>query len=318
MRGDIVIAARDLGVSVPGAMPSPTLERVRAIAGVATAEPARTFTVVAPGRGQFALRGDDTAAPHAGPTAAPDAVETPAFVTPQLARRLGVRVGDVFSIATPSGTKAIRVAGTPDDFANPSGIATVRFARTAAWFRDGRADTIVATTRGGADTNDVRERIGRTLSAFALDVQTTRELRENTLALLDRSFSIAKLLGGIALFIAVAGVCALLGTLVLERRATLGMLRYVGASRAFVGAMVVYEAAFLAAVACIGGTIFGLGGAFIALAVVGSGAFGGAIAIDVPFGALALTLGLTFAASLAASLPAARSAGAIGADARPA
>jgi putative ABC transport system permease protein len=317
MRGDIVIAARDLGVAIPKAMPSPTLERVRAIAGVATAEPARTFTVVAPGRGQFAIRGDDSAAPQAGPTAAPDAVETPAFVTPQLAHRLRVRVGDVFSIATPTGAKSIRVAGTPDDFANPGGIATVRFARTAAWFRDDRADTIVATTKNGVDTNDVRERIGRTLASFALDVQTTRELRENTLALLDRSFSIAKLLGGIALGIAVAGVCALLATLVLERRATLGMLRYVGASRGFVGAMVIYEAALLAAFACVGGTIAGIGGALVGLAFAGSSAFGSSVPIDIPFGALAITLGITFVASLLASLPAARSAGAIGADARP-
>jgi putative ABC transport system permease protein len=317
MTGDVVVAERNLGLGVPAALPSPALERVRAVAGVATASPARSFVVVAPGHGRLELRGDDANAPQALPSAAPDAHETPAFVSAPLAARLHVGIGDRFTIATPSGNVALRVTGMPDDFADPDGVATVRFARTAAWFHDDRPDTIVVTAASHADANDVRTRIARALASFRLDVRTTKELRESTLALLDRSFSIARLLGDIALGIAVAGVCALLATLVLERRAQIGMLRYVGASRGFVGAMVVYEAALLATVACVLGTLAGIGGAQLALAVAGSNAFGRSIRLDVPFATLALTLALTFTASIVASLPAARSAGRIAADARP-
>jgi ABC-type antimicrobial peptide transport system permease subunit len=81
--------------------------------------------------------------------------------------------------------------------------------------------------------------------------------------------------------------------------------------------MVVYEAALLAAVACVLGTIAGIGGAQIALAVAGSSAFGRSIPLELPFATLAITLSLTFTASILAALPAARSAGRIAADARP-
>ena len=315
--GDVVVAERNLGLTAPEAMPSPTLDRVRGVAGVATATPARSFVVVSPGHGRFAIRGDDANAPQALPSAAPSALETPAFVTAPLAHRLHVRVGDRFSIATPAGVVALRMTGMPDDFANPDGIAIVRFARTAGWFHDGRADTIVVTTKRGANATEVRDRIAALLGALRLDVTTTAELRANTLSLLDRSFAIARLLGSIALGIAVAGVCALLATLVLERRSQFGMLRYVGASRGFVGAMVVYEAALLAAVACVGGTVVGIVGASISLAASSSGNFGSGIAMEVPFQTLAFTIGVTFVASIVSALPAARSAGRIGADARP-
>jgi putative ABC transport system permease protein len=318
MRGDVVVAARDLGLTAPTALPSPMLDRVRAIAGVATAMPARSFLVASADRVKFELRGDDTNAPIAAPSAAPDARETPAFVSSPLARRLHVKVGDRFTIATPSGPVALRVAGVPDDFANNGGTATVRYARTAAWFHDARPDTIVVRAKPGVSATEVRERIARALSTFVLDVRTTAELRESTLGVLERSFSIARLLGNLALAIAIAGICALLATLVLERRAQFGILRFVGASRGFVGAMVVYEAALLAAVGCVIGAVVGITGAFVALDVAGSEAFGRAIPFDTPLPILATTLALTFGASLLAALPAARSAGRIGADARPA
>jgi putative ABC transport system permease protein len=318
MRGDVVVAARDLGLTTPTALPSPTLDRIRAVAGVATATPARSFLVTSAGRINFELRGDDANAPVAAPSAAPDARETPAFVSSPLARRLHVKVGDRFTIATPSGPVALRVAGVPDDFAQSGGTATVRFARTAAWFHDARPDTIVVRAKAGVSATDVRERIASALSTFVVDVRTTAELRETTLGILERSFSIARLLGNLALLIAIAGICALLATLVLERRAQLGILRFVGASRGFVGAMVVYEAALLAAVGCLVGAIAGVAGAFVALDVAGSEAFGRAIPFDAPLPILATTLALTFGASLLAAIPAARSAGHIGADARPA
>lgn len=318
MRGDVTIAARNLGASAPVAMPSPALARVRAIAGVATAIPARSFLVRSAAYGTFALRGDDANAPHALPSAAPDATETPAFVSPPLARKLHTRVGDRFTIATPSGVVALRVAGIPDDFADAEGVATVPFAKSAAWYRDDRADTIVVTATPGARASDVRARIARALATFRLDIETTTELRANTLALLDRSFAIARLLGDIALGIAIAGVCALLATLVLERRAQFGMLRYVGASRGFVGAMVVYEAALLAALACLIGTVAGVAGAQGALTIASGDTFGRSIPLELPLRMLSLTIVLTFAASLLAAIPAARSAGRIGADARPA
>jgi putative ABC transport system permease protein len=179
-------------------------------------------------------------------------------------------------------------------------------------------DTIVVRAKPGVSATEVRARIANALSTFVLDVRTTGELRENTLGVLERSFSIARLLGNLALAIAIAGICALLATLVLERRAQFGILRFVGASRRFVRAMVVYEAALLAAVGCIIGAVAGIAGAFIALDVAGSEAFGRAIPFDAPLPMLAGTLALTFGASLLAALPAARSAGRIGADARPA
>jgi putative ABC transport system permease protein len=318
LRGDVVVAARDLGLTTPTALPSPTLDRVRAIAGVATATPARSFLVATANRVTFELRGDDTNAPIAAPSPAPHARETPAFVSSPLARRLHVKLGDRFTIATPSGPVALRVAGVPDDFANTGGTATVRFARTAAWFHDDRPDTIVVHAKAGVSATDVRERIASALSTFVLDVRTTAELRDTTLGVLERSFSIARLLGNLALLIAIAGICALLATLALERRTQLGILRFVGASRGFVGAMVVYEAALLAAVGCTIGALAGITGAFVALDVAGSEAFGRAIPFDASLPILGTTLALTFFASVLAAIPAARSAGRIGADARPA
>jgi len=313
--GDLVISAAHLGDAASDALPATALARVRLVAGVATATPARSFDVVALGKGTLELRGDDAAAPHSAPSPVPYARETPAFVTQPLARRMHVRIGDRLTIATPAGNVMLRVAGIPDDFERSGGAAIVPFASSARWFGDDRPDTIQINVRATAAPHDVRSAIARALAPLRLGIQTTRELRLAAIALLARSLSVANELAFVTLAIALAALSATLSALVLERRAEIAILRYLGASRRFVMLMILCEAAVVAALACALGLCAGGGAAAVALGAIGAESFGRGMPLQVPAVGIALVLAGTFLAGILAGLPAARSASRIAAGA---
>ena len=315
MGGDIVVTAHGFGQATPVALPSSTLKRLRIIEGVAEAIPARTFLVSSAGRGRFALRGDDGAAPPES-TLRSSLNEASASVSAPLAHRLALNIGDRLSIVTPTGPRILRITSVPDDFANSNGIATVRFSQTAAWFNDDRPDTIVVQAQSGISIVAVRTRIVNALATLAVDVRTTREIRHGVQELFELSFSIARVLSGMALLIVIVGICALLATLVLERRTQFAMLRFVGASSGFVQSVVLYQAAFLALTAFVIGTITGFAGAITTLWISGSSEFDHAIPLDESCITIFLMLTLTFVACILAAIPAARSAGRISADVR--
>jgi putative ABC transport system permease protein len=313
--GDLEISAAHLGDADTDTLPATALARIRRVAGVATATPARSFDVVAIGQGVLELRGDDASAPHSGPSPVPYARETPAFVTQPLARRLHVRLGDRLTIATPSGNVRLRVTGVPDDFERTEGAAIVPFASSARWFNDDRPDTIQVNVNSTVEPYRVRSAIVRALAPLRLGIQTTRELRAAAVALLGRSLSIANAFAFVTLAIALAALGAALGALVLERKPQIATLRYVGASRRFVMQMVLCEAAVVAALACMLGLFAGGLTAIVALDAIGSEMFGRGIPLHVSAGGVSLVLALTFLAGILAGLPAARAAGRIAADA---
>ncbi|MDQ2909005.1 MAG: FtsX-like permease family protein [Candidatus Eremiobacteraeota bacterium] len=238
-----------------------------------------------------------------------------AIASASLARRYGLHVGERIELSTPAGPVTVRIAVIRDDFAGAGGTLEVARALLTRYYGASRADTLTVFTNANSAPSDVRTRLVQALAPMALRIATTRELRAQALGIFDRTFTIATSLAAISLLIAVCAIATTLAALVLERRREIGLLRYAGATRATIRAMVLGEGALIGVCGSIAGLCFGFVVVIVQLGMIDGRIFGQSIAVHVPGDVIAGTLVATLLAAVLAALPPARLAARIATDA---
>jgi putative ABC transport system permease protein len=223
-----------------------------------------------------------------------------ALVSEPLARRDRLRVGGPVEIETPAGAAALEVAGVYADYGAEAGALLVSMETLARAFGDGPPTNLALHLAPGADAERVVERLRRDYAADALRVRSDRRLRAEALAVFDQTFAVTRLLQGMTLVIAVAGVTLSLLVLARERAAEAALYRALGATRGQLFRLFLGRGAGIA----LAGAALGLaGGAGVALALVhlvNPAWFGWTFAIAWPWRALALQTLLVLAAAAAA------------------
>jgi putative ABC transport system permease protein len=126
----------------------------------------------------------------------------------------------------------------------------------------------------------------------------------------DSTFAITYALEAIAILVAGLGVISTLITLILERRAEIAVLGFLGATRAQVRRMVVIEALLIGGVSQIIGIFTGVMLSLILIYVINVQSFGWTIQFFFPAGfIIQSTLLIIAAAAVAGLYPASRAAG---------
>ena len=113
----------------------------------------------------------------------------------------------------------------------------------------------------------------------------------------------------IAIVVAILGMAGALLTLVMDRRAELGVLRVVGASIQQIRRLVIAEAAMLGLIANGLGLVLGTALSVVLIEVIGKQSFGWTIQFHWPVAFLAGSLAAIYAATLVAGAYPARMAG---------
>jgi hypothetical protein len=135
------------------------------------------------------------------------------------------------------------------------------------------------------------------LAPFGFDVTTTREKLEGYKVVEHTYLATFQLVGGLGLLLGTVGLGVILLRNVLERRGELATLRAFGFRRSTLATMILAENAFL----LLAGVLVGAVAALVAVAPR-------LASIDVPWGSLALTLGIVVVVGMLSSLAAVRGA----------
>jgi putative ABC transport system permease protein len=299
------------------------LARLRAEPGARGLDVLRQVQTQGPG-GRITVSGMDAALPGGarraelvagGAREAEDAMRAlagrgAALVSEPLARRARLGPGATLAVRGPAGEVRFPVAGVYRDYGNEAGAALVDLGTFARAFGDGPPSNAALYLAPGADPEATVERLRTELADHALQIRSNRTLRGEVLAIFEQTFAVTRLLQGMGLLIAAAGVALSLLVLARERRGELALYRALGATRAqlfrvFLGRGLAIGVAGLA--------VGGAGGAGLALVlveVVNPAFFGWTLGLHAPWGALAgqaLTiLAVVVAASLWPALAASR------------
>ncbi len=232
------------------------------------------------------------------------------LVSEVLANRLGLHAGGSVTVTTPRGPKTIPVEGIFYDYATDGGKMVMERARYHQLWHDDRVTVFALYLASGADSEQVRQSVTRTLTSgqdqmAPPTIIRNKDLRQEILNIFDRTFVLTYVLEAIAVLVAVLGIVNTLVTAVLERRRELATLQAIGASTRQVKRLVLWEAVYLGLIGAVLGVIGGLALAWVLIAVINKQSFGWTIQLTIPLGVLfqATVLAVT-AAWLAGYFPA--------------
>jgi putative ABC transport system permease protein len=229
-----------------------------------------------------------------------------AIVTEPFANKFDVKPGDRLSIPLGDRTVTFTVAGIYYDYSSSQGLLIVDRSTLLKYLPGQPVTNIALYLAQGVDAVAVQREAQRRTAGMGVTIAANRQLRQLSMQVFDRTFSITWALEAVAIVVAMLGAANSLLALVLDRRRELGLLRYLGASSGQIRGMILTEAAFLGLFAAILGLALGFALSLLLIFVVNKQSFGWTIQFYPPWPLLSGALLLIWCVTVLAGLYPAR------------
>ncbi|WNG51062.1 FtsX-like permease family protein [Archangium minus] len=230
---------------------------------------------------------------------APDAV----LVSEPLAFHRRLSVGGTVELATDKGPRRFRVVGVYFDYGSDTGTVLMLRDTYLRHFDDARVSGVALYAAPGQDVDElvarVRERAG---NVQALDIRSNRALRETSLEVFDRTFTITHVLRLLAVGVAFIGVLSALMALQLERARELAVLRATGLTPRQLWGLVSLQTGLLGLLAGLFSLPLGVALAYVLVHVINQRSFGWTLQLLVSGDVLTQALVLALSAAALAGL----------------
>jgi putative ABC transport system permease protein len=193
------------------------------------------------------------------------------------------QTGDVIELPTSSGSQPFKIVAIYYDYTSNRGTVVMDDTTHAKYFDTVKPASVSIYLKAGANIDEARDRLAQTIGKrFQLIITTNSTIRSEVIRIFDSTFAITYALEFIAIIVAGLGVISTLITLILERRAELAMLSFLGASRAQIRRMIVIEALLIGGVSEIIGAIIGTLMSLVLIYVINVQSFGWTIQFHFP------------------------------------
>ena len=277
--------------------------RIAATPGVRRAEFLRSqILLLDPGRPPVTLLArsvDPTAAgntlPLIGLPAPPvPGAPPPVWVSEVAADLYGFRTGDIARLPIGGIERSFLVAGLWRDYARQNGAIVIERERYIELTDDRLANDAGLWLEAGASLPEVQRAIRDRLDQeSSIEISATRDVRQATLRIFDRTFAITYALEAAAILIGLFGVSLSFSAQAVARRREFGVLRHLGVTRREIGIMLALEGAVVTAVGAALGVAVGWVISLILIHVVNRQSFHWTMDIHMPWlpiGGLALLI----------------------------
>ncbi|MCC6669592.1 MAG: ABC transporter permease [Planctomycetes bacterium] len=222
--------------------------------------------------------------------------------------RTGLGIGASVAIPTDTGVRAFPVAGVFDDYATDQGILMMHRREYERHFADRGISSVSLLAAPGVTPGELVQRVGR-LPTLGQEVHLSSNavLRQRSLEVFDRTFTITRVLYLLTTGVAFVGVLSALLALQLERTREFGVLRALGLTQGQLGRMVALQSAGMGLVAGVLAQPLGAGLAAALLFVINRRSFGWVLQMEWSWAVAAQGVGVAAGAALLAGvLPALR------------
>jgi putative ABC transport system permease protein len=198
------------------------------------------------------------------------------LVSEPLANRLGLSPDDAkLTLTTPTGQRTFPIAGIYHDYASSQGMALMAQPVFTAIWADDSVGAISLRLAAGVDAARVARDLAAALAPVQpLDVRPNADLREEALAIFDRTFAITGAMQLLTTLVAFVGVLSALLSLQLDKQREQGILRAVGLTMRQLWRLAVYESGLLGASAGLLALPTGFALALILIYIINRRAFG--------------------------------------------
>ncbi len=225
------------------------------------------------------------------------------LISEPFAYRHDLDVGDAVTLQADIGPKSLPVVGIYFDYGSDAGVIMIARAAYDRLYTDRGSSGISVHASPGVPVERVAQAVQR-VSAGKQDlvVRSNRTLRETSLDVFDRTFTITSVLRLLALLVAFVGVLSALMALELERARELAVLRANGMTPGQVWRFVSLQTGIMGVMAGVLSIPLGLILAWVLTFVINRRSFGWTLQFEVPATVLLEAFVLALAAALLAGL----------------
>ena len=226
------------------------------------------------------------------------------LVSEPFAYRHGVAVGDMLRLETTRGPRELPVGGVFYDYGSERGVLSLAHAAYRRLWMDEGISTLGIYLRPGTDTAAAAALVRGALGGRAdgLRIRSNREIREQSLAIFDRTFAITRVLRLLAIGAAFIGVFSALMALQLERSREHAVMRASGMTPGQLSGLILMQTGMMGLYAGLLALPLGWLMSQVLIEVINRRAFGWSILSRLQIEAVGDTLLLALAAALLAGL----------------
>ncbi|MFM7199542.1 MAG: FtsX-like permease family protein [Myxococcota bacterium] len=204
-----------------------------------------------------------------------------ALITEPLATRWKLRVGDRFELPTVSGPRAFTVAGIYYDYATDRGLVTLDQPVVLEQWQVEGVTAMGLYARPGVDIETWVMRLrGHVPAEVNANIRSARTLRNASIEIFDRTFSILTVLQLLSTGVAFIGILSALMALQLERARELAVLRAIGLTPGQVWRVVVLQTSLMGVLAGLLAAPLGSWIAWLLVEVINRRSFGWSMPLE--------------------------------------
>ncbi len=225
------------------------------------------------------------------------------LISEPIAWRSNIGAGSTLSLLTSEGFVPFKVAGVFRDYSTDRGIVLMSRATFMRYWKDDGITTIGVYAAAGIDLAELRRRLDSAASGDqALLIHDAASIRELSLEVFDRTFTITNVLRLLAVIIAFVGILSALMAIQLELGREFAVLRALGLTRAQLFGIAEAQTGVLGLVAGLLALPLGVLLALMLVKVINRRSFGWSMSFDVDPALLVNALLLSLTAALLAGL----------------
>lgn len=173
-----------------------------------------------------------------------------------LGKSMNVTAGDQITLQTPTGPRTVRVLALVPYFSGMTGTVAMSLDAMQGWFDRAGASDLEVTVAPGADPVAVTAAIRKIVSPETF-VYSGDEALDGVASALDQVIAVITVIAWIVVLVSAVTLLNTLMLSVLDRRREIGVLRAIGATRAFTYKAILAEAAGIGIVGAVLGLILG-------------------------------------------------------------
>jgi putative ABC transport system permease protein len=224
------------------------------------------------------------------------------IVSEPFANKHHVKAGDTLSLSLGGHGARFLVLDVYYDYSNELGYIIMDRGTLLKYLPDPAPSNMAVYLKPGISLEAGRRAVEQAATGRRVVVMSNRTLREEAIAIFDRTFAITYALEAVAVFVAVVGVAGALLALVIDRRREFGLLRFLGGAGSQVRRVILFEAGMLGLFANVAGLILGVFLSLLLIFVINKQSFGWTIQFHWPVAILLGALSIVYVATVMAGL----------------
>jgi putative ABC transport system permease protein len=225
------------------------------------------------------------------------------FISEPYSYRHDLAVGDTVRLETDQGRRAFPIEGIYYDYGSDLGVVMMSRSTYARFYDDRGPSGLAFYAADGTSVDALIADMRASVQGLQdVVIRSNRALRETSLRVFDRAFTITTVLRILAIVVAFIGVLSALMALELERRREMGVLRATGMTPPQLGGYVTLQTGLMGAIAGVLSLPLGYALAYVLVFVINKRSFGWTLQLTVSPEVLLQALVLAIGAALLAGL----------------